>query len=140
MALFLNKEMLLLWHYLLSSCFHTSQVKEINIVFLCGVSDDGTIFKAPFLMKQLTVSLTGEALSEDLFMEMLKIRDLGRKSVYDRIEDTLKSHKKIHKEKSPEEKYHLLRAELKVNVKLYMNNSLLKKLHACSCWIMDTWG
>ena len=130
MALFLIKEMLLLWHYLLSSCFHSLQVKEINTVFLHGVSDDGTIFKAPFLMKQLTGSLTGEALSEEFLMEMSKIGDLGRKSVYDRIEDTLKSYKKIHKEKSPWEKYHLLHAELKVNVKLYMNNSLLKKLHA----------
>ena len=65
--------MLLLWHYLLSSCFHSSQVKEINTVFLHGVSDDDTIFKAPFLMKQLTGSLTGEALSEGLLMEMSKI-------------------------------------------------------------------
>ena len=105
MALFLIKEMLLLWHYLFSSCFHSSQVKEINTVFLCGVSDDGTIFKVPFSMKQVTGSLTGEALNEELLMEMSKIKDLGRKSQYDRIKDPLKSYKKMHKEKSPEEKY-----------------------------------
>ena len=105
MALFLIKEMLLLWHYLFSSCFHSSQVKEINIVFLCGVSDDGRILKVPFSMKQVTGSLTGEALNEELLMEMSKIKDLGRKSAYDRIEDPLKSYKKMYKEKSPEEKY-----------------------------------
>ena len=131
--MFLIKEMLLLWHYLFSSCFHFSQAKEINTVFLRGVSDDGTIFKVPFLMKQVTDSVTGEALSEELLMEISKIRDLGGKSAYGRIEDTLKSYKKMHKEKSPEEKYHLLHAELKVNVKLHKNNSLLEKLHACSC-------
>ena len=51
MALFLIKEMLLLWHYLFSRCFHSSQVKEINTAFLHGVSDDGTIFKVPFFYK-----------------------------------------------------------------------------------------
>ena len=66
-------------------------------------------------------------------MEMSKIRDLGGKSAYDRIEDTLKSYKKMHKEKSSEKKFHLLHAELKVNVKLYKNNSLLEKLYACIC-------
>ena len=133
MALFLIKEILSLWHYLFSSCFHSLQVKEVNTVFLCGFSDDSTIFKVPFSMKQVTGSLIDEALSEGLLMEIPKIKDLGRRSAYDRIKDALKSYKKMHKEKSPKEKYHLVHAELKVNVKLHKNNSLLKKLHACSC-------
>ena len=33
-------------------------------------------------------------------------------------------------EKSPEEKYYLVHDKHKVHVKLYKNNSLLKKLHA----------
>ena len=61
MALFLIKEMLLLWHYLFSRYFHSSQVKEINTAFLHGVSDDGTIFEVPFFTQQVTGSLIGEA-------------------------------------------------------------------------------
>ena len=53
MALFLIKEMLLLVALLIFIL--SSQVKEINIVFLCGVSDDGRTFKVPFSMKQVTV-------------------------------------------------------------------------------------
>lgn len=64
---------------------------------------------------------------------MSRIRDLGRKSANDRIEDAVKSYKKVHKEKSPEEKYDLLHTELKVNVKLYKNNSLIEKPYRCSC-------
>ena len=104
MALFLIKEMLLLWQYLFSSCFHSSQVKEINTAFLQGVSDDGTIFKVPFSMKQVTGSLTGEAMSEEFLMEMPKIKNLDRKSAYDRIEDALRSYKKMHKEKPHKKK------------------------------------
>ena len=98
--MFLINEMLLLWHYLFSPCFHPSQVKAINTVFLHGVSDDGTIFRVPFSMKQVTGSLTGEALNEELLMEMSKKRDLGRKSAYDRIKDALKSYKKMHRKES----------------------------------------
>lgn len=58
---------------------------------------------------------------------MSRIRDLGRKSANDRIEDAVKSYKKLHKEKSPEEKYDLLHAALKVNAKFYKNNSLKRK-------------
>ena len=78
MTLFLIKEMLLLWHSLFSSCFHFLQVKEINTVFLRGVSDDATVFKVPFSIKQVTGSLTGEALNVELLMEMSRIKDLGR--------------------------------------------------------------
>ena len=70
------------------------------------------------MIKQVTGSLIGEALSEELLKEMSRIRYLSRKSKYDRKEDTLKSYKKTHKEKSPEEKYHFLHTELKVNVKI----------------------
>ena len=108
MALLLITEMLLLQHYLFSSCFHSLQVQEINTVFLRGVDDEGTIFKVPFLTKQVTGSLTAEALSEELLMETSRIRDLGGKSAYDRIEDRVKSYKKMHKEKTPEEKYHYM--------------------------------
>ena len=62
MAMFLIKEMLLLWHYLFSFCFQSSQFKEINTVLLHGASDDGTIFKIAFLRKQVTGYLTAEAL------------------------------------------------------------------------------
>ena len=50
-------------------------------------------------MKQVTGSLTGEATSEEFLMEMPKIKNLDRKSAYDRIEDALRSYKKMHKEK-----------------------------------------
>ena len=121
MALFLIKAMLLLWHYLFSPCFYSSQLKEINTTFFCGVSDDGTILKVPFFFYQVTGSLFGEALSEKLLMEMSRIRDLKRKkkSTYDRTEDTLKNYKKMHNEKNPEDKYHLLYVDLRVNIKLY---------------------
>lgn len=77
-------------------------------------------------MKQVTDSLIGEALSEGLLREISKIMDSGKKSAYDRIEGTLKSYKKMHKEKSPEEKYHLLHGELKVNVKFHKKIVYLK--------------
>ena len=48
----------------------------------------------------MTGSLTGEALNEELLMEMSKKRDLGRKSAYDRIKNALKSYKKMHRKES----------------------------------------
>ena len=63
-------------------------------------------------MKQVTGCITAEVLSEKFLMEMFKIRYLDGTSAYDRIEDTLKSYKNLHKEKSPEEQYQFLHAEL----------------------------
>ena len=51
-------------------------------------------------------------------MEMSKTTDLGKKSAYDRMEVALKKYKEMYKEKSPEEKYHFLHAELKLSVSL----------------------
>ena len=97
---------------LFSSCFHFSQIKEINTIFLHGVSGDGMTFKLSFTMRQVTGCITGEVLNEKFLMKMFKIRDLDGTSAYDRTEDTLKSYKNMHKEKSPEEQYHFLHAEL----------------------------
>ena len=73
---------------------------------------------------------------------MSRIRDLGRKSTNNSIEDAVKNYKKMHKEKSPEEKYYLLPLHTELNVKctelkvLY----LIEKPYTCSCCISYTCG
>ena len=64
----------------------TSQwVKELNTAFIRAIADDGKVSKAPFSMKRVAGSFTGEVLCKEMITEISGIKTL-KNNVFNNIE------------------------------------------------------